>query len=224
MAVTVQTLYQQALYICMEDNGFVLGLFSEQQFLDVLGVVILDFAQRAALYKNIYTQKITAGTSVYAIPDDVMKPELAFVGGKIIEKVAEADLTQGHFEWRSKSDSPRQWHEDNLPPKQVELFPNPITTGSTDAGTYGKFAPAENNLTVVGPAAPDITNWSLSDPLQCVPDSFTPYILYGILEQIFSSESELRDVQRAAYARARYLEGIALAEALALEDLLEEDY
>lgn len=235
MSVSVQTIYDQCCFVMMEDLGFSLGMFTEQQFLDILGVVILDFTQRAALYKNLFTTQIKAGVPQYTVPDDVMKPELCFVAGRIIEKVTEADLMMGHFEWSKKLGQPRQWHEDNLAPKKLELFPTPDFnganyTGSTQLiGEYDGFFPADNNLTIVGPAAPDITAWTLLDGsgspvlLQCVPDSFSHYIAYGILEQIFSAEGETRDVQRAAYCRARFQEAINLADAIAREELLEDD-
>ena len=228
MSVTVQTIYDQVCYAMTENGGFTLGLFGQQQFLDVLGVVLLDFTQRAALYKNIYTQRITAGNAIYNVPDDVMKPELAFVGGKIIEKAAEADLMQGHFKWRSDSGPPRQWHEDNLPVKTIELFPKPDFNGQNIPGdvppwgTYGDFFPSQHNLTIVGPQAPSVTSWGMGDTIDDLPDSFGYYIVYGILEQIFSGDSELRDPQRAAYAKARKDEGISLANALSREELLED--
>jgi hypothetical protein len=231
---TVLSLYQTVCWVLLEDKGFVLGVVTPQQFLDILGVVMLDFTQKAALYKNIFTTPIQAGQAQYVVPDDVMKPEVCFVGGKIIEKVTEADLTTGHYKWRTKNGYPHQWHEDNLAPKLVELFPIPNFNGviyagddSTPIGQYGVFNPADNNLTMVGPAAPDITAWTFLDGegnpvvLQDVPDSFAHYIYYGILEQIFSGENECRDEQRSLYARARYQEGISLANSIALEEMDE---
>jgi hypothetical protein len=59
--------------------------------------------------------------------------------------------------------------------------------------------------------------------LQCVPDSFSHYLVYGVLEQVFSADSECRDLQRAAYCRARWLEAMSLADSIAREELLEDD-
>ena len=63
-------------------------------------------------------------------PETMMKPELCFVGGKLIENVSESDLGQGHSEWKRQWGPPRQWHEDNLEPKRVELFPKPDFNGA----------------------------------------------------------------------------------------------
>ncbi len=231
MSVTVQELYDVCTTVLLEDLGFVLGVFSEQQFLDVLAVVLLDFAQRAALGKTIFTEMISAGVAVYTVPDTLMKPELAFIGGKLIEKVTEADLTTGHFEWRKQWGPPRQWHEDNLNPKKIELFPKPDFNGANipgdvpPIGTFGDFFPIQHNLSLVGPASPSKTAWTLADTLDpsIVPDQFLSAIVYGILEQVFSTEAELKDDQRALYCRTRYGEYVALAESLCREDLLDDE-
>ncbi len=238
MSTTIQTLYNQCCYALCEDGGLTLGLFTEQQFLDILGVVILDFAQRTGLYKNIYTQTINAGVPQYTVPDNVIEPELCFVGGKIIEHVTEQDLSTGHYAWRKQKGWPKQWHQDNLPPKSIELFPSPEVNGvaytapSGQPGPYGvynDFKPNDRNLTMIGATGPTITSWTLTDGegnpvlLECVPDSFSPYIVYGVLEQVFSAEGETRDLQRAAYCRTRWLEGVNLANSICREDLLEEE-
>jgi hypothetical protein len=229
MSTTVQVIYDQVCFVLREPGGLSLGMFTEDQFLDIIGVVLLDFAQRAGLYKNVFTQQIVAGTAQYTVPDDVLKPELCFVAGRIVEKTTEPDLMNGHFQWRLADGPTEQWHEDNLPPKTIELFPIPITTGTpyttinVPNGVYDAFNPADNNLTMFGPAAPDTQTWALGDTLQCIPDSFTPYLVYAVLEQVFSSESEMRDDQRALYCRTRWIEGLQLADAIGREELQEGD-
>ena len=229
MSFTVQDIYGQCCYALLEDAGLTLGVITEQQFLDIFGVVILDFAQRASLVKNIFTTTIYAGRAQYTVPDDVMKPELCFVGGRIIEKVAEADLMQGHFEWRKQWGPARQWHEDNLAPKRLEVFPTPDLNGVAYSGTtppvgeYDVFNPSDHNLTIIGPAAPDQVTWSLGDVVPDVPDSLSPYLVYGVLAQVFSGDNELRDIQRSAYCKARWQEMISLCDSIAREELLEED-
>jgi len=228
VSLTVQQIYDTVTAVCLEPNGFVLGVCTEDQFLNALAVVMLDFSQRGTININIFTEMITAGNSIYIVPEDLMEPELCFVGGRIIEKVTEADLTQGHFEWKKKWGPPRQWHEDNLPVKQIELFPKPDFNGAEvegdtpPIGTYGDFFPGQHNLTIVGPQAPSKTAWTLGDTLDDVPDSFGYYISYGILEQIFSADGELKDLQRAAYCKSRKEEGISISNCLAQEELLED--
>jgi hypothetical protein len=228
VSLLVSDIYAVVCDALMEPGGFVLGVCTEAQFLNALAVVMLDFSQRGTINMNIFTEMITAGNSKYIVPEDLMEPQLCFVGGRLIEKVTEADLTQGHFEWKREWGPPRQWHEDNLPVKQIELFPKPDFNGAEvdgDAppiGTYDGFFPSQHNLTIVGPQAPSKTAWTLADTLDDVADSFGYYISYGILEQIFSADGENRDLQRAAYAKARKDEGIAISNALAQEELLED--
>jgi hypothetical protein len=226
--VTVQEIYDQVCYALLEDGGLVLGVFTEAAFLEALAVVLLDFSQRASLDKHIFTEMVNAGVSEYIVPDVLMEPEMCFIGGRLIEKVSEADLTAGHLDWRMQWGVPRQWHEDNLDTKRLQVFPKPDYNGTNIAGStaligkYNDWFPSERNLTMVGPAAPSKVAWTLTDTIDGVPNSFSNYIVYGILAQVFSAEAETRDVQRAMYCRTRFEEGIALANALAREDLLEE--
>ena len=228
MSLLVSDIYKVVCSACLEPNGFVLGVVTDQQFLDALAVVMLDFSQRGTINMNIFTEMITAGTSQYIVPEDLMEPQLCFVGGRLIEKVTEADLTQGHFEWKKQWGPPRQWHEDNLPVKMIEVFPKPDFNGQNIPGevppwgTYGDFFPSQHNLTIVGPQAPSVTAWEMGDTIDDLPDSFGYYIAYGILEQIFSGDSELRDAQRAEYCKARKIEGIELSNCLSREELLED--
>ncbi len=65
----------------------------------------------------------------------------------------------------------------------------------------------DGNLTMVGPKGlPSITYTLDSEIPDTIPNSFVPGIAYGILARIFSGDSEARDLQRAAYCQARYLE------------------
>lgn len=228
MSVSVQNLYSRITEILLEPGGFVLGVFTEAQFLHVLAAVAQDFAQRSPLDKKIFTTMVNAGVSEYVMPDDVMKPELCFIGGKLIEKSHEAELARGHIDWRRQTGPPRQWHEDSLAVKRLELFPTPDFNGANipgdtlPIGKYGEFYPAERNLTVIGPGGPNKTAWTLADSID-IPASFGPYLMFGVLEQIFSSESELRDLQRATYCRARYEEGIEVSKQIAQVELMEEE-
>jgi hypothetical protein len=44
-----------------------------------------------------------------------------------------------------------------------------------------------------------------------IPDDFTPYIVWGVLGEMFSKEGEASDPERAQYCRERYEEGVELA-------------
>lgn len=229
MSVTVQQIYDRVCDVMLEPGGFQLGIVTEQQFLDLFAVVILDLEQRAPLDKKIFTEMISAGYTEYVVPEDIMVPELCFVAGRLIEKVTEAELASMQFEWRRQWGPPKQWHEDNLDVKRVQIFPRPERNGDNmpgDAppiGAYDDFFPAMNNLSIVGPGGPSKVTWQLTDTIDGMPDTFAYYLVYGILARIFSSESEARDDQRAAYCQSRYGEAALIAEVLAREELSEED-
>jgi hypothetical protein len=73
---------------------------------------------------------------------------------------------------------------------------------------------SRGNVAVIGAVGLLTENVDLSDPMEALTDEWGAYIKYGILEKIWVSDSELKDVQRAAYARARYQEGVMLASAV----------
>jgi hypothetical protein len=70
------------------------------------------------------------------------------------------------------------------------------------------------NLCVVGTVGLLSENVSLGMPIEAITDDWDHFIKYGILEKIWMSDSELKDIQRARYAHARYEEGCMLAAAV----------
>lgn len=84
-------------------------------------------------------------------------------------------------------------------------------------GTIGTIVSSTGNLELVTTTKGTATAFSLTDIIQFLPDSFVPYIKYGVLAKIFSSDSEAKDVLRARYCQARYQEGTNLAKAIMQE-------
>jgi hypothetical protein len=104
----------------------------------------------------------------------------------------------------------------------MEVFPNPSFTGvayppptapQVVPGSYGTFAPADRNLTVVGTAGTLKSSFAMGDTIPNVPDTFTVYLGYGIMKRIFRKDGDTKDNQRAAYCEARFLEGVNLCKA-----------
>lgn len=222
MSVAVQSIYDRVTYDMLENGGLVLGTVTSAQFLTYLEEAVLEFCQQAGLVRKIYTQRVIAGTAQYAAPVDVMQIQCAFVGGKYIQPTSTEELQNSEYEWSSKSGPPQSWFADGMPANQIKLFPNPDTSGTVFSGTYGTFLPANNGLTVVGPAGPTTNTLTLlGDIPEEVPDSFTPYLTYRVLYRVFSTDGEAKDLQRAYYCDARWKEGVALAQAI-MNDLLEE--
>ena len=83
-------------------------------------------------------------------------------------------------------------------------------------GVIATMVPSLGNITAVG----DVTSNDLSYILG-IPASFRAYLKYGILAKVFGGDSELKDMQKAAYCQARYAEGINLAAAIMANDYTE---
>lgn len=227
MAIVVQDVYSAVCYACLEPGGLALGLVSEADFLTYLTVAVMDFANSTPLDKKIFTEQVDAGTSQYTVPEDVQYGEMCFYAGKLIEKTSESELAASRYQWRNETGAPELWHADNLPPKVIEVVPNPTVNGTvlggSPPGAYGDFFPTQNNLSIMGPALPSKTSWGLGDTIDDMPESLQYYLVFRILEQVFSSDGEMRDIQRAAYCRTRFQEGLSLVSAIAKDELGEPD-
>jgi hypothetical protein len=102
-------------------------------------------------------------------------------------------------------------------------------------GIISTMTPSTGNVTIFSRALPyqmqpDSSNnlFQIQRPtrqsvVQLVPDSLTPYLKYGILARIFNSDSELRDVQKAAYCNARYAEGVNMCAVMMSQEMWGAD-
>ena len=89
-------------------------------------------------------------------------------------------------------------------------------------GTIATLVASDSNLAMVATAQPSNTALTLSTVLELIPDSLAPYLVWSILETIWTADGESRDERRAKYARARRIEGINLCKAISGQDLLEK--
>jgi len=102
-------------------------------------------------------------------------------------------------------------------------------------GIISQIIPSTGNVVIMSRALPymmqdDSNNnqYQIQRPtrqsvVQLVPDALTPYLKYGILARIFNSDSELRDVQKAAYCNARYSEGINMCSVMMSQEMWGAD-
>jgi len=226
---TVQDIYNVVCNRLSEPGGLVLNLATEAEFLRHFADVVQDFCHESGCSKAIFTQMIALGQSEYIIPDRQLRVEHAFVGGKIIQKVTIPELDALLRDWRTVQDIPAYYHEDGLAIKKVEIVPAPNYQGTNVPGSgppygvYGNFYPSQRNLTTVGSQRPSDINYTLGTTITGVPASALQYLTWGVLSRMLTSDSELRDEQRAAYATARYREGISLFRSALLEDLEDAD-
>lgn len=223
MAVLVSTIYTDVCNALLENQPPGLTIATTQQgFLDLFRAVYLEFAEKAGIVRQIFTQQVNAGTNDYLVPDDIIKPTHAFLAGKVLQETSLQELDQYEFAWPKRLGAPDRWRQDALPPKTVEIFPNPIQSGTAYAapnppaniaGVYGDFRPADRNLSLVGTAGTYKTSFALADTIPNLPDTFTFYLTYGVLQKIWEQDGEAHDPLRAAYCQARFQEGWMLCKA-----------
>ncbi len=82
---------------------------------------------------------------------------------------------------------------------------------------------ADRNLTLYGSRMPATSEYELADTIPLLPDSACLYLSYGILARVFSSDTELKDLQKAKFCEARWQEGVSLFRAIIMEELLDYD-
>ena len=232
MAVYAQDIYQTVCFDLAEDLGLQLNLLTVDQFLLLLNQTISDFVTKTAPVKRIYTQTVMAGQSQYAVPDDILRVDAAFVSGNWIQSSTQPQLSRLCRNWRAEMGNPAQYHEDGVPMKTLELVPTPVWNGTYINGPlepnpphaiYDSFSAMGQNarvlrgLSIVGPQqAPAVA--TLGSQIQLIPDDIAlAYLPFGVLERIFSSDSENKELQVAAFCGAQYTEGVNLLRAITAE-------
>jgi hypothetical protein len=223
---TVQSLVDQISVDLLEPAPAQLatGLITQDEVVGIISEVMLDFLRQTGLILEIFTQQIVSGTSRYLYPDFFTDIYYVFVDGKIIEPV---DLNSEYMAHPMHAGATRAWHQDGLPLNTIELIPAPNFNGTAitpnfagpPAGSTGTFLPGTRNLTIVGSRLASQEYWNIGDTLDTIPDSLTPYIVYGVLARIFAIDGETRDDIRAPFVEGRYAEGVALATSLLRETL-----
>lgn len=98
-----------------------------------------------------------------------------------------------------------------------------VEAGNPGYGMMSHMVPSTSNLCMLGSALPfNQTKIFLTNYVELLPDSFVPYLKYGILARIYSTDSEVKDMQKAAYCQARYAEGVNLGSAMMSDEYTEE--
>lgn len=226
--MTVNDVYVVVTNRLLEPGGFQTGSFTQAQFLEYFAEVFVDFLERTGLSKIIVTQTVFAGTSVYTLIDQQLTQEYAFLDGRILQRTNTEQLNDGIPNWKLVNDTPTRWHQDSLPIKEIELVPNPIRTGVLYLGggppffKTGDWFVGDGNLTTIGAQKPVTNTYALGDTIPLIPDSAVMYVGWGILRRIFSDDSELKDLARADYCRARWEEGLLVWKAAMLEEMLDD--
>ena len=187
----------------MEDGQFQLGLITDAQFYDLAGEILLDFLQKTGLSKVNSPVSMVSGTATYTVPDTVGTVQSVLANNTYLYDTSGYYLDNTNPTWpTAQSTFPQEWREDELVPKQVQITPTPNVSGTLSL--FGTQLPSGSGITGING----------STTVALVPDSFTPYLKYGILALIFNQDGECKDTQKANYCQARYAEGIGIAAAI----------
>lgn len=223
--------------------GLKSGIFTVDDFLAHFDGAVSDFFENSGIVQIIITGAIHIGIPAYQIPDQMSHVTNMFVAGRLLRRTNLQDLDNGVYQWRRRNGVPEAYHEDGLPIKQVEVYKTPayegqaiptsgpgvITPPETDEFMIvGDFFPSWRDYTLVGTQVPlnaDFTvkqDWALDDEILWLPNSAVPYLAWGVLEKMFSDDSEAKDQARARYCSARFQEGISVFRTILAERLFQE--
>lgn len=194
-------IYGQCTQVLMEDGGFQLGLITDSEFYSLAGEVLLDFCSKCGFVKFDSPVSMTATSDVYVVPDTMGEVQSVLANDTYLFDTSGYYLDNTNATWPSAQDDfPSEWREDEMVPKRIQITPIPNVSGTIDL--LGTQLPS------------NITGISGTTTVEIVPDSFVPYLKYGILAQIFTQDGECKDMNKAQYCQARYAEGIGLAAAI----------
>ena len=99
--------------------------------------------------------------------------------------------------WESDYNTSKWYIAEEIATRQFSLVPAPLT-----GGVLNLFA------ALVGTVLDGTGTWLT------VPDECEPYLMYGVLADMFGQQGRAYDAPRAAYCEARFDEGVQLAQAL----------
>lgn len=98
-----------------------------------------------------------------------------------------------------------------------------LETQNQGYGTIASMVSSTGNLQMIASVTPyDDLQTYLLDYIELIPDSFVPFIAYGVASKLFSADSEAKDNQRAKYTQSRYQFGLSLVGAITTETAFEE--
>lgn len=88
-----------------------------------------------------------------------------------------------------------------------------VATAGPALGVISGVRHGFGNLTVFGAGLPVERTPNIHTIVELV-DDFTPYLWFGVMERIFSTDGEHKDMLRSRFCSSRYNEGIQIAKAI----------
>lgn len=213
MSVSDQYVMNDVIYRMLENGNadaagtLLTNMFTTQEIVDSMNRVQQAFLLETGAIVTQTTIVGITGQDKYALPTDSIRPRRVTWNDagdgqtRVLSQDDTWDLDTGAYSpnvgsvtWPADRDVPITWWETTLAQQQLAVALPPINNG-----TIGL-------LYVALAAALTGTGTSLT-----VPDDFTPYILWGTLAELLSSDGPTYDPVRAQYCETRYQEGVELA-------------
>jgi len=206
MSVTDTYVANDAIYRLLENGNadanfptLLTSMFSSQEIIDSM-----DRVQQAFLLETGCVVRRTTITGItaqpkYDLPADSIRPRRVTwndASDNLTRVLTQEDtwsLDTGAPNWPSDRDIPVAWWETTLPQQKIGVAKTPLNDGTIGL-LYVQLATALTGLGVC----------------LVVPDDFTPYILYGTLGELLSSDGDSFDPVRAQYCQNRFDEGVEL--------------
>jgi hypothetical protein len=206
MAFTDQAVLEQAQYTMLEPPDGGQTWDSDLWTLEEVSGYLTQRQNR--LLKNTHLQvgiadiTVTAGTAVFALPDDWINT-IGVVytdsGGNTIELMRsdtwEADY--GIPTWSYVQATPKLYSDADTEPLTIRIMPVPDDDGTLQIYYVPLGAPLDG-----------------SGELMTVPDEFVPSVKYGLLSDMFAKVGRAHDPGRAKYCQDRFSLGIELGNLL----------
>lgn len=176
------------------------NMFSLTEIVDSMNRVQQEFLLDTGAIVTRVAIPGLAGTPTYNTPVDSIRPRRITwtdTSDSTVRSLTQDEtwtLDHGSPSWPSNQDIPISWHENTNPQQTFSVALTPINNGTINL----LYVALATTLTGAGVAF-------------TVPDDWTPYILWGTLAELLSSDGPSFDPVRAQYCSRRYQEGVEMA-------------
>jgi hypothetical protein len=149
MAVQWNSIYLSVCSTLLEDNGFQLGICTQEQFQQLAAEIQADLCAKTGLNKRIFNIVFQAG--VYSYPFSTQVGEVQAANGLQSNLLESSDwmISQSQTDWMIQPNgAPAQYKQDSLPPLSITVQPAPQLQGSqitTPAGMPGYGVPCSTS-------------------------------------------------------------------------------
>ena len=205
MSTAVSDIYTDASHMILEGTSMTLA-YSEANFLADLLVAVRTILQESGLIQNVFTVSGTSGLGRYTLPDAVGEVIAVIWNNSYLFPATGMAMNEDDAKWEARSRQPEVWNMDALIPDTIQISPLPTANGT---------------LAIVATEQPTAASLALGDNVPLLPDSLTPYLVFAVLQKIWETDGEARDLNRAKYCKARLDELRNIARAVIDEQFAE---